>query len=585
MRSILLSPMLLLALAATAAAQNSTARIRPEPSPLAARAGMAVDWRADLESALAESQRSGKPVFWYVPTVSGSFMDRWDRLDRHMLAGPFSWPRTVALLNERFVPVRMKASRKLRSAHGLEPIAFIEPGWLVLDGEGRELGREHQISTFHPARFLAPLAALAEVENPALDRLPGDVDDPAVAQWLEGVEHWRGKREAEAREVWRSLGAEHPEHPMAAKAAMEAQGIGPFVHAFETYDELPAAAFVPHPAGTQAPREVYGEEALRARSVAFLLDQQRSSGGWEASAYDFGGTDGLPNVFVAVSAICTLGLLEHAARLSEPDEALEGALERALAYVSDETHINRQDSDEILWAHTYRIRCFARWIELRPKDAPRVRPLLEAAVADLIAIQSPQGAWGHEYPSPFAVAEALIALGEARRVGVASDDLEQAVARGVGRLIACRTAEGAYTYGLVYRGRPRARAEGSVGRTPRGELALTHWAPEKSIGLTKALALSFEHEHHLLPIRKYDDHTRNFGYGGFFFSWDLHARTEAIAALPAGDARSSAARRQREQLLALPEFDGAFAESHETGRCYATGMALWCLGILDGVAD
>ncbi|MDG1490832.1 MAG: hypothetical protein P8R43_03000, partial [Planctomycetota bacterium] len=110
--------------------------------------------------------------------------------------------------------------------------------------------------------------------------------------------------------------------------------------------------------------------------------------------------------------------------------------------------------------------------------------------------------------------------------------------------------------------------------------ALTLWAPKDSIGLNRAVALSFEHEEHLLPAQKYDDHTSNHAYGGFFLYYDLLARTEAIAALPEGAARGRAVQDQHAQLLGLPEFDGAFMDSHEIGRAYGTGMALWCLGTL-----
>ena len=84
-------------------AQNSTAKIRKPPGTAASRTGSAVAWRTDLAKALAEAKETGKPVFWYVPTVAGSPMDRKPELDRVMLAGPFSWPEAIAILGERFV--------------------------------------------------------------------------------------------------------------------------------------------------------------------------------------------------------------------------------------------------------------------------------------------------------------------------------------------------------------------------------------------------------------------------------------------------------------------------------------------------
>ncbi len=570
----------LLSLASQAPAQNSSRKIRTQPSPLAAQAGSAVQWRADLESALEEAEQESKPVFWYVPTIHRSFMDRKIEIDRYMMAGPFSWPRVSDFINKHYIPVRMKAGKEECETHGLKPLGFIEPGWLVLGPGGEELGREHQITTFHPARFLAPLVELAESENPALDGLPSDPDDAAAGRWLTGVTHWLSQREDEARAEWTALTEEHVDHPLAWKAAMELEGHGPFVHAFETYAKLPPEALAPSADGTTVLPGVYTELDLWERSAAFLLASQRSHGGWEDSTYDFGGTDGLPNVFVAISSVCTIGLLEHAARLSEPAPEVEAALERALGYISDESKLNREDTDEQFWAHSYLARALSRWLELRPHDKERVTPTLERATRDLIETQEKSGAWAHEYANPFVTSDALIALAEAKRVGVTPEDLPQAVERGLASLLLCRTAEGAYSYGQPRRRAARASMEGSVGRTPRGELAISLWSPGDSIGLEKAVALSFEHEEHLLPTQKYDDHTSSHAYGGFFFYYDLLARTEAMAAMPEGSARASVVKQQHAQLLGLPEFDGAFMDSHEVGRCYGTGMALWCLGIL-----
>ena len=131
--------------------------------------------------------------------------------------------------------------------------------------------------------------------------------------------------------------------------------------------------------------------------------------------------------------------------------------------------------------------------------------------------------------------------------------------------------------------RARAQVEGGVGRIPRGELALHAWEAEGARPLAEAVAASLAHEKHLLPAQKYDDHTRSFAYGGFFFFYDLQARTQAMRAL--ADEGSSAARAQladqRAQVLSFVELDGAFIDSHEIGRCYGTGMALWSLALTE----
>jgi hypothetical protein len=594
----------LLGVLAPATAQNSTKKIRTKPSAIAAKAGSAVQWRATVDDALAESVESGKPVFWYVPTLDGSFMDRKVEIDRYMLAGPFSWPRAIALLNERFIPVRQAASKQLGERFGIERVEFIEPGYLVLDGEGEELMRQDRTSTFHPQRFLGPLAALVEVpleDHPYPgDRLLDDaqyrdgrwqglfeasVDDVldgsgAEAAYLRGVLLFHAGRESDAAQVWQTLSRTHPEHPLAWKAAAEAEGHGPLVHGFEVYDRLPAEALAQGGEGTRAPAGVFDEAQLWERGLSYLRRMQRSDGCFRDSTYDFGGTDGLPNVFTAVTAIVAHAMLESQARLAEPDPRTEAALQLARAYLSDEACVNADDRDERVWAHIYRVRLFARWLELRPSDVGEVRSVLTRVSQALAEMQDKQGAWYHEYSNPFVTSNALIALWAAREQNIEVTGLDSTISAGTRALLKCRTAEAAYTYGYRAGGNARADVEGGVGRIPLGELALHLWGSETGGDLEKAVALSFEHEEYLLPVQKYDDHTRTFAYGGFFFWYDLHGRVEAIAALPPGPVRDAAVERQREQLLSLPEFDGCFVDSHEIGRCYGTAMALNCLAIL-----
>ncbi len=116
---------------------------------------------------------------------------------------------------------------------------------------------------------------------------------------------------------------------------------------------------------------------------------------------------------------------------------------------------------------------------------------------------------------------------------------------------------------------------------PLCELALRSWQQGSDEALAKAVDAAFEHHGLLAGVRKYDDHADEHGYGGFFFWFDMLGRSEALLALPKGEARDRHAAAQRALVLALPEIDGCFVDSHELGRAYGTAMALTCLAALD----
>ena len=92
--------------------------------------------------------------------------------------------------------------------------------------------------------------------------------------------------------------------------------------------------------------------------------------------------------------------------------------------------------------------------------------------------------------------------------------------------------------------------------------------------------MAFEHPELLASVRKSHDDANRYGYGGFFFWFDKLSRSEALMALEDQPKRATLRDRQRQLILDLPEFDGAFVDSHELGRGYGTAMALLCLAAL-----
>lgn len=605
------------------AAQNSTRKIRREPSEQAARVGSAVRWHASLADALRASKDSGKPVFWFVPSVAGSPMDRKPEIDRYLRGGPFSWPSTVDLLNAHFECVDAVAEGELQVEYGLRRNEFIEPGYLLLDAAGAVTQKVDQVTTLHPQWFEAPLrravgqpserfvcdalvhdawqlyrggdfagvpAAVEALLSPA--RSPfRETDHLAIAQarWLLGCALFRRGDVAAARAQWTELAQmtvakDQTPSPLIAKAALELEGHGPFVHGFEDYLTLPAAVLRADPQdGSRAPAGVYDEAQLWQRCVQFLLGAHDGDGVYRDSTYDFGGTDSLPNVHAAVTCLAGMALLiaDDKLRAGElelpaPQRARLGELLASIRRNAEaQTWLALSDQDEILWARAYALRFLAAWHARRPDDAAASRPALQNAAGALLALQPQTGVWFHEYGNPFAIATALQALHEAKGAGIDVD--QQKIDRGLRALAQNRTAQGAFTYSHTRRGQPRASIEGAAGRMPLCELALHLFGASDQERLAAAIAAGFTHHGKLAAVRKYDDHADRLGYGGFFFWFDMLGRVEAVLQLQDAAARAQHLGAMRELVLLLPEFDGCFVDSHELGRVYGTAMALLCL--------
>ena len=120
--------------------------------------------------------------------------------------------------------------------------------------------------------------------------------------------------EARARATWQVLLDEHAEDPWAWKAAAELEGHRPIVNGLEVpWHPLAAGvAGVRGPRGTLAPPGAFDAQGLRRAALAYFESMQRSDGGFVDSRYDFGGTDSLPNVWTAVTALAANALLELA---------------------------------------------------------------------------------------------------------------------------------------------------------------------------------------------------------------------------------------------------------------------------------
>ena len=561
---------------------------------------------------MAESKETGKPVFLYVATVRGTFMDRKPVVDRYMRASFFSWPDIIDLLNTRFVPVQEAPGRKLAKELDLVPYKFVEPGFLILNPEGSRLGFMDQITTFQPRWLFQQVAAFLD-QPPAMpvhkdtqlaaawekigrgdiptDLFQVEADDPHAAEKLlcNGICVFKTGAHDQAKEIWQQAAVLQPSHPLAWKALAEAEGWGPYVRGFETFRTLPdsLSTSTRHTArGSAAGDDVFVEREVWERSVDFLLQMQNKNGGWLDSDYDFGGTDGLPNVYVAVTSLCGMALMDARDRVPSKRQEIDDAINRAAAFVVDESQINRSDSDEILWAFAYRVRFLAKLIKQNGRENSPYTDPLQRAVGDLEQIQTKRGSWYHEYANPFVTATALAALKDAADVQITLD--QEKLKQGIESLARDRFANGAFPYSSRSRpARPDSAPRegdlnGSAGRMPLCELALLRWNHSSDERLAKAVEHATENNGFLEVGYKYDNHTSTHAYGGFFYWYDIRSRAEAIGHIASTSLRQQRANEARQHILRKPEIDGCFVDSHELGRCYGTAMALLSLGCLDG---
>ncbi|MFK7766408.1 MAG: hypothetical protein AB8B55_04255 [Mariniblastus sp.] len=601
--------------------KNSMSKKRVQPNAQAAKIGSAVNWQPDFAAAMAKSKETGKPIFWYVPTLPGTFMDRKMELHRYMLAGPFSWPDITSVINEHYVPVKRPPTRELQTRYELQPYKFVEPGFVIIKPDGTVQKKIDRLSTIHPKWFRSLLTASVDQPIPvakkpeslakAWDRFKvrdfagtlkqlnessdtlGKESDAAQCEskLLAGMATFRMGKHAEAKSIWKQAGETFGNEPLGWKSAAEAQGIGPFYRGLEIHGALTEQAMKSgfDSVGSAAPANTYDEKQVWKKGVDYILGMQNENGSFVDSDYDFGGFDSMPNVYVAVSSLAGMALLESANRDSLSDSAkskLADSITRTIKYVIDDSNINPVDRDEILWAYAYRTRFLSRCIaQTKIKlgiSTDELKSALATSARKLEGVQGKRGGWYHEYNNPFVTATALSALHEAKQAGATID--QSKITRGLESLAGDRFENGAFPYDSSRRRGPADRAKGtdrniaaSAGRMPICEMGLWYWGKSSDELLSTAVERSLALHKNLNVALKYDNHTSTMAYGGFFFWYDMRSRSEAIGNIKDESVKAKYKAQQKAIVMSLPEIDGCFIDSHELGRVYGTSMALLSL--------
>lgn len=575
-----------------------------------------------LEKARSEAAARRRLILLYCPRAAGLHMYRAVLLDRYMRIAAFTDPGVVDLVRAKFVPLRLCADEKISAALGLKPFGFVEPGLIVLTPEGKVVRRIDRIRTFNADWFRAVLrAALREhpeynrpAGESAADLLRGGDDEEAFGRAsaqeraailrragrfeealaldasplenglaLLGLKRFDEARRALERadgpealyhraaiDAWtgrdpvprlRALARTHPDSPWAWRAAANAVPaedslpLGPLVHHWEDFFLRPPQGT---PQDTRRPAATV-EEAVRG-AIDFLLAAQREDGGWRDARYAYWpDAQILPNVWGAVTALAAWALWEWRDRA--PERAAE-ALRRADAYLRDDGRLAPGRNEEC-YAQAFRLRYFAA----RGDAAAMAR-----VVARLAALQDPAGTWAHEYPNPFSTAVVAHALHEARRSG--ADVPEALFRRAAGALWSKRGDRGRQPYRME-----DAAPDGeknSMSRSALCELVLWECGRADRHDVARAVESFWTFADRLEAVRLCDYHSDGRLAGFFYFHAYLHL-AEAIGALDPGPARDAWLGRIRDRMLAIPEWDGSFLDSHELGKSYGTAMALLVL--------
>lgn len=535
---------------------------------LSQRCGSQIQWESKLENALEAAARQNRLVFWYVPIVDKSKMDKKAALDAYVRASLLTDPEIVDLIGKNFIALAQVAKGEHASKLGIVPLKFVEPGFVILNSRGEPVHRFDGFTTCSPEYLSFALHTILKQPMPARPDTPirrGQWEEARTlyesradpeSRYLLGVAYYFLKLEDRAIETWRDLVKSDPESPWAWRADMELSDDSPLRRGFLPMTALPPDALELR-TSTDRPRD---EKTIPPLAVEFLLLHQRSSGAWLDSRYDFGGNDSLPNVYVAITALCAAALADWR---DVDSKRIDAALERADAYLMEESNLNPKDSDEYIWAHLYRLLYFAK----RKDKADKMRWIVER----MLKLQDRRGVWAHEYLNPFVTASVVHGLSIARSAGieVPAGPMEKAARV----LKTCRGDDGSFSYHYP----PRDYfMEGSSGRAPTCELGMFLGGESNTERLAQSVDAFFAHHRRLLAVRKYDNHADDYHNGGFYFWYDLFGLSETIGNLEASR-RAPCFLKLKGLVVTLSEIDGSFIDSHELGKCYGTAMGLLTL--------
>lgn len=339
----------------------------------------------------------------------------------------------------------------------------------------------------------------------------------------------------------------------------------------------------PEPITPPAQSEV---KASIARGVRFLLDDQRPEGAWGSAEQTKGlniyaPVPGAHQAFkTAVTGLVVMALVDAYPTLDEAmQQEVAASLDRAQEWMlKNAGQVRRAEMDAIYntWGHSYGLQGFARLYSRTPKDNTEIRAQLfdamELQVEKLDRYEYLNGGWGYydfdahtqvpgSSPNSFTTATALVALKEARELGV--DVPQTMVDKAIASVERQRNPDFTYAYGEYLMMRPRYpinRPGGSLGRSQACNYALAVWdQPEVTDEVIKTWLNRLYARNGWLSIgrKRPVPHESYFQVAGYFYYYGHFYAALSIDLLPA-DERPYFQDHLAHILMPLQEKDGSW---------------------------
>ena len=364
----------------------------------------------------------------------------------------------------------------------------------------------------------------------------------------------------------------------------------------------PLATTGPIPAAIEPPPQQAIQESI-ARGVRFLLDDQRPEGAWGSAEQTKGlniyaPVPGAHHAFkTAVTGLAVKALIEAYPSLDkETQEEVDQALDRAQEWLLENADdVRRAEMDAIYntWGHSYSIEGFVRLYRRAVGNTELQARLYEATAIQVEKLERYaflNGGWGYydfdahtqvpgSSPNSFTTATGLVALYEARQIGVPFP--QAMIDKAITSVERQRNPDFTYAYGEYLMMRPMYpinRAGGSLGRSQACNYALRLWdKPEVTDEVIKTWLNRLYARNGWLSIgrKRPVPHESHFAVAGYFYYYGHYYAAMSIDMLPQ-DERPWFQDHMAHILLPLQEKDGSWWDYpfYNYHQQYGTAMAV-----------